>query len=782
MTTAFEGIRVLDFTQGIAGPMACMHLADFGAEVIKVEPPAGDRMKDHPGYLCWNRNKQVVTLDFTRYEGLAQAKALLATADVAVFDWLPGELERRGLDAVSLRTRNPALLHAWLPPYGVAGRWSALPPDHGLLSAVGMASYSQMSYEDRPVHLVTPQVSYGHGMLAAGAIAAGLFERMRSGEGQALVVSGLHALAALQASGTMEASNLPPYPRAASSRGGTPNYRLYRCKDGLWLFLGALTPQFFIRALDALDLMDLYVGEGIEGDYARMMQPGNRERVGDALDERFLEKTRDEWMQILHDADVPRGPVGTSEEWFAGETVAANQMRLTFSHPRLGRVDIPGLPVKLSATPGEIRGLPSPGDAEAITSHTPLASPGEAVAGGPLAGIRVLDIGAFIAGTYAPAILSQWGAEVIKVEPPDGDPFRIGLLGFMGHNRGKRSVVLDLKQPAGREAFLDMVRDADVVLDNYRAGVRERLGIGYETLRAVNPRIISCSVTGYGLEGHLSSDPGFDPLLQARSGLMHSQGSDEEPVFYTIPINDDASALMAAFGMITALNARARTGEGQDIQTCLANQSILCQSGELTWYEGRPANPPGGRDCLGVHALDRLYACADGWIALACSKPEQFAQVCLALGHNEWSARMTAEAAFAQPIEGGLAALISEALGTMPREEALDRLLVRGVPAAPAFSKAEFMASPWVEENHYFGHEEHPQAGHIRAQRTLSEWSRSDSGYPRRAPLLGEHTVEVLREWGFSEARIQELLASGAAVQAAEEPAPLSTRPSLTGR
>jgi len=781
MTTAFDGLRVLDFTEGIAGPMACMNLADFGAEVIKVERPGGDRMKDHPGYLCWNRNKRILTLDLRRYEGLAEAKSLLRTADAAAFDWSPGELERLGLDAVSLHEENPALLHAWLPPYAARGRWASLPPDDSLMAAVGMASYSQMSYEDRPVHLVTPQVSYGHGMLAAGALAAGLYERSRSGQGQALVVSGLHAIAALQAAGTMEASNMPAFPRAASSRGGTPNYRLYKCRDGLWLFLGSLTPQFFIRALDALDLMDLYVGEGIEGDYARMMQPGNRERVGDALDDRFLEKTRAEWMQILHDADVPRGPVGVSEEWFAGETVAANAMRLSFEHPKLGRVDLPGLPVKLSATPAAVRGLPAKATLAELPARTPLAEPGIASPGGPLSGVRVLDLGAFIAGTYAPAILSQWGAEVIKIEPPDGDPFRLGLLGFMGYNRGKRSVILDLKQASGREAFLDMVRDADVVLDNYRVGVRERLGIDYATLRSINPRIISCSVTGYGPKGPLSADPGFDPLLQARSGLMHAQGSDEEPVFYSIPINDDASALMAAFGMLAALNARERTGEGQDVQTCLANQSILCQSGELTWYEGRPANPPGSRDCLGVSALQRLYQCADGWLALACSAPEHFAQVCLALGHNEWAARTTAEAAFAESVEGALAALIGEALASMQRDEAVDRLLIRKVPAAPALNKEEFMASAWVAENDYFGDEDHPQAGRVRGQRTLSEWSRSASGYPCRSPLLGEHTVEVLREWGFAEGRIQELLAAGVAIQSGE-PEPISAREPLTGR
>lgn len=196
--TAFSGIRIIDFSQGIAGPMATMLLGDLGAEVIKVEPPGGDRMKDHPGYLCWNRNKQVVTLDLHTFAGLSAARSLLATADMAVFDWHPGELERSGLDAVTVRAANPALLHAWFPPYSPHGRWSQLPPDEALLSAVSGVSWLQMSYEDRPTYLISPQVQYGQAMIGAGVLASALVERAKSGEGQAITVSGLHGVSAVE--------------------------------------------------------------------------------------------------------------------------------------------------------------------------------------------------------------------------------------------------------------------------------------------------------------------------------------------------------------------------------------------------------------------------------------------------------------------------------------------------------------------------------------------------------------------------------------------------------
>ena len=761
--TAFSGIRIIDFSQGIAGPMATMLLGDLGAEVIKVEPPGGDRMKDHPGYLCWNRNKQIVTLDLHAFAGLSAARSLLATADVAVFDWLPGELERSGLDAVTARAANPALLHAWFPPYSPHGRWSQLPPDEALLSAVSGVSWLQMSYEDRPTYLVTPQVQYGQAMIGAGVLASALVERAKSGQGQALTVSGLHGVSAVESGGTIRAADMFRM-GGRGSRGGVPNYRLYECADGEWFFLGTLTPQFFLKALEATDMLHLMAWEQVGGEFTNLLKPDINPLVIAALEERFKEKPRAEWLRILHEADVPRGPVGKSLEWFRGETARVNEMHLELDHPKLGKVEMPGVPVRLTATPGSVASLPTPVKAEALSPHTPgTRNPESEVrnGSGPLAGVRVLDLGAFIAGTFAPGILANWGADSIKVEPPDGDPFRTYGLGFIGYNRGKRGLAIDLKSPKGREAFLDLVRVSDVVLDNYRNGVRERLGIDYQTLRAINPRIISCSVTGYGREGELAPDPGFDPLVQARSGLMDAQGGGQEPVFYQIPVNDTASAMMAAFGVVAALYARERTGEGQEVLTCLANQSILTQSGELTWYEGRPANPKGGLDLLGTSATNRFYQCNDGWVMVAGTRAEHFPAICLAFGHPEWAGRLIAEKAIQEPVEGPLATQFAEAFAAISQDEAVDRLLTRGVPAAAVTTTVDIFESPYMHENDYFEDFDHPAFGAIRGPKYLGEFGSTPGGYPRRSPGIGEHSIEVLRECGFSEDRIADLLAEG---------------------
>ena len=765
--TAFEGLRVLDFSQGIAGPMAAMLIGDFGAEVLKIEGPAGDRMAAHPGYLCWNRNKRRLQLDLARFEGLRSARELLRTADVAIFDSSPGELERLGLDAATVLAANPSLVHAWLPPYGTSGRWSQLPPDAMLLSAISAVAAQQMSYEDRPVSLETPQLSYSQAMDAAGAIGSALVNRARTGRGEAVIVSGLNAVAAVT-SGTQTRFGEVMTPARRGARGGLVNYRLYQCSDGEWLFLGTLTPAFFFKAIDVMGLMDLIMLEGVDGEYTKLLLPPNDQIAIEWLDRRFADLPRAEWLEMFRSAGVPSGPVGDRESWFRSETIDANQMRLEMQHPKLGRVEMPGLPLKLSATPGAALRLMEDTTLEQLAPHAPLlpSYPAEPLGQGPLAGVRILDLGAFIAGTFAPTILASYGADVVKVEPLDGDPFRIAGLQFVGHNRGKRGLAMDLKTEDGKQAFFDLVRVSDVVLDNYRVGVRERLGIDYEALRGVNPRIISCSVTGYGPHGPLAADPGFDPLLQARSGMMAAQGGDGEPVFYTVAVNDSASAMMAAFGIVAALHARERTGLGQDVVTCLANQSILCQSGELTWYEGRPANPPGARDRLGSSAVQRFYECSDGWIAVACTTADQFPQLCVALGHPEWAGRIIAERALAEPAEGTLATQIGEVLRGMAREEALDRLLARSVPAAPALRPIEWFSDPFAAENHCFDTYDHPQFGPVSGPHAFARFTEAGGEFTRRAPVLGEHSAEVLRDFGFAAARVDDLIARGIVLQA----------------
>jgi crotonobetainyl-CoA:carnitine CoA-transferase CaiB-like acyl-CoA transferase len=250
--------------------------------------------------------------------------------------------------------------------------------------------------------------------------------------------------------------------------------------------------------------------------------------------------------------------------------------------------------------------------------------------------------------------------------------------------------------------------------------------------------------------------------MQARSGLMEWQGGDDEPVFHAIPVNDSASAIMAAFGIAAAVFARERTGEGQRVETSLTNSSVLCQSAELTRWEGGPAMPRGGRDHPGNYALRRLYECSDGWIALAIRTGEQFQAMCVALGHPEWAGRMVAEQALLEPADGALAGLITEALRAAPKDEAVRRLTAMAVPAAPATTILEMFDDPWHIENGFFREVDHPLFGTMTTVRGYGEFSRTPGGFPRRAPLLAEHAHQVLHEIGYDDARIERLELDGA--------------------
>jgi crotonobetainyl-CoA:carnitine CoA-transferase CaiB-like acyl-CoA transferase len=745
MAEPYAGLRVLDFTSGIAGAMATGLLAQFGGDVVRVAPASAGQRDTEPVYLAWNCNKRRLELDLEDSAGLATAKDLIATADVAVFDHAPGQLERLGLDGNSLTAKHARLVHAWLPMYGAEGRWRDLPPSDALLSAVTGIAFAQSSYEDVPVQLVTPQVAYGHGILAAGAVAAALFERLRTGQGQAVLCTGVHAAGAVRSGGAIRAEGMQRLGAGRGARGGSPNYRLYQCRDGRWLFLATLTQPFFLRGLEAMDLLELLAMEGVEGDIANLQKPPTNLEVIARLDERFAEKDCDEWLEIFRERGVPAGPVGARDEWFAGEQVAANEMRVEFRHPELGHVAVPGVSAKLMRTPGSVRELMRGTTLAEVKEHSATQATAQTAPATkpPLHGIRVLDLGNVIAGPFGPTVLASYGADVIKVEPPDGDSFRMAAIGFAGWNRGKRSIVLDVKTEAGKAAFFELVRTSDVVVDNFRLGVCERLGIDYATLAAINPRIITCSVLGFGKTGPFAAEPGFDPILQARSGLMAAQGGDDEPVFHTIAVNDEASALMSAFACTVALYERERSGMGQEVWTALANQAIVTQSGQVTWYEGRPPAPRGGRDCSGISAAHRVYECADGWLAVACETIEHARSFVRAFGdRTPW----TASDFFQEEVNGVLAQAMAATLKGLSVEEVAGRLAKNGVPVAPAIRIEESYEDEWLNANGFWEEYELPGHGQVLGVAGYAQFSRTPSRFTRPAPALNAHHDEIMAE------------------------------------
>jgi crotonobetainyl-CoA:carnitine CoA-transferase CaiB-like acyl-CoA transferase len=762
-TGPYHDLRVLDSSTGAAGAMAAMLLADYGADVVKIEPMRSTPPKGDPGWLCWDRNKVLTSFDPADRHGRRELRRLLAATDVAVFDRVPGQLEADGWDGATLAAAHPNLVHAWLPPYGTSGRWSQLPGDPLLLAAAAGVCDHQQALTDVPVAPVVPILTYAQGALGATAIAAALLERRRSGRGQAVTVTGLHAVAAMHSSVMCRAPGQIMQRRKGGL--GLPNYRVYRCRDDQWLYLGTLIQPFFLAALEVLGLLEVMVLPGIDGDFTNVMNPQFNEEVGARLEQRFAERDRADWLHALDAAGVPNAPVGSRAEWFDSETVAVNGLRVGLDHNELGRVDLPGLPVSFSGTPGAIRHLPDDdhrcrsedlwNDERAGIDHPsgPTIA-GDLGAGFPrvLEGLRVVDASSFIAGTFGPALLADYGADVIKVEPPDGDPYRIFALGFIALNQGKRGVQLDLKDPRDRQTYLELVTKADVVFDNLRPATAARLGVGSADLHAANSRLVHCSVSAFGTKGVWAPRRGFDPLVQALSGLLRAQGGDDAPIISTMPVHDIGGGTVAAFGALVALYTREQTGQGQVVQTSLASVSVMLQSGELVSYRGRPPASIGGRDFAGPRASHRLYQCQDGWIGIAAETPDQMEGLLRALDFLESANRAPIGELLAAEGSGPLASEIANKFAPLPTELALDYLSAEGVPAARVLTRAETLDDPWLEANRVFHVVDDPVFGPCKIVRSYAEWSRSGISAPEpdaSAPMIGQHTAEVLAEVGI---------------------------------
>jgi crotonobetainyl-CoA:carnitine CoA-transferase CaiB-like acyl-CoA transferase len=775
MPGVLDGIRVVDFTQGTAGPYGGMLLAEQGADVIKVEPPSGDRARGTPAFHVLNRSKRGIVLDLSIEEDQEKALALASSADVVLVDGLPDEARGLGIDYDSVSHRNPQVVYCSIPLYGSEGPWANLPPDDTLAAAVTGVLGSQWSYSESPVYLVIPVVSYATGILAAGAVAATLFDRARTGQGDHVKVSGLGAAFALESSSYIIPLGALEVMRLAGGRGDPkgpfPTYRVYKAADGEWFMLGALTPIFWTKLALALGLEEYLADPRFEGAPIAIPVPEDRLELAGRLTEIFATEPRQHWLDLLKAADVPTGAVLTRDDYLDDPQVLHNGMRIEIDDPEVGRTVQMGTPLVIEGS--AIKG-PAPllgqHNAEVLShlGHPPTATAraeGGSIPSGraPFDGITVLDLGTIYAGPFNGTLLSDLGANVIKVEPLDGDPWRGFAIGFLGVNRGKRGIAINLKSDEGRDLFYDLVRKADVVIDNFRAGVLERLKLDYDTLSKINPRIIACSLTPFGTSGPQAGWPGFDPILMARSGLMRAQGGKgEEPVYYQIAVCDFIAALMAAYGTAAAIYARERTGRGQPVDSSLANNAMAAQAGEFVRYEGRPPDPPGAPNLLGRSALYRVYRCSNGWLFLAVRTPEQAsALVKGSRGALASFASLDAVELLQAPLGGEIASALEHFFAGQKRQEAIQALLEKGIPCAPCLTFQDVLDDEHLKANDLWWDMEHPINGPIRQVGRIVKWDRHQMRLERPAPTLAQHSRELLLEFGIASSRVEELIEKG---------------------
>ena len=376
-----------------------------------------------------------------------------------------------------------------------------------------------------------------------------------------------------------------------------------------------------------------------------------------------------------------------------------------------------------------------------------------------LEGIRVLDVTQVMAGPYCAMMLADLGASVIKVEPPAGDSTRQmpGASGtdspsFNAVNRGKRSIVLNLKTEGGREAFLRLARSSDIVVENYRPGVMASLGIGYAALSAEHPRLIYASISGYGQTGPQSGKGGFDLIAQGVAGIMSITGEPGgPPVKAGIPVTDLGAGLFALVGILAALEHRHQTGMGQQVDTSLVDAGVALSVWEATEYFSGTGVPTALGSAHRMNAPYQAVRCADGYVTLGAANERLFRRLCEVLGHVEWS-RDPAFADNASRVthREELAARIESITVTQPRAHWLALLDANDIPCGPINDYAQVFADPQVLARQMVVETEHPTLGHLRTLGSPIKLSATPPDVSRCAPQLGEHTDEVLREAGYT--------------------------------
>ena len=599
---AYTGIRVLEMVEGIAGPYATRFFADQGSDVIKVEQQRGDYYRKDPGFQAINRNKRSVVV--------ADDRDLVATADVVV---VPNQFE-----ANRIRSLAPGSVIVSFPTWGSQGPMANRRGSAAQVAAMTGIAWNQVSWSEGPVHVVLPLASYGAGMLGALAIAAGLYAREAHGFAPTYEVSDVAGAGVMQVGDfwspetTQERDGSSPLGPA----GRAPAYRPFRAGDDRWFFVACGTRRFYESLLNAVDRVDLLEDPDLSNPPWGLIEPDPLAKITPIFENLFSKRSREEWIKLLRAHDVPCQPIQTRAEFLGSDLARSNELMATIQHPELGSLSMPTQPLILDACPSAlIRVAPKVGEhTRQVLAEAHVPASGSGQGGPPLAGTRAIDLASFIAGPVITRHLAMLGSDVIKVEPADGDPFRTFSPMFNGWNQGKRAVTLDLKTQTDRDFLYRMVSDSDVVVENFRPGVAERLGCSSAELRQIRPDVVLVKSPGYGADQSRASQPAFDPLLQALGGMMAAQGGDDEPVFLTVPVHDAATPIIAAFGVVTAMYHRLRTGQTQTVHTSLVQTTAAAQVAEFVHYEARPEVAQGGFDHKGPDQ-DNCFIEQDGsWI------------------------------------------------------------------------------------------------------------------------------------------------------------------------
>lgn len=719
-------LRIVEIGQGMAVQVAGLMLAELGADVLKVERPGGDPARGTAPFANWNRGKKSLVLDLDTPEGLAALDERLAGADAFLHQFTPSRAKSLGLDDASLTAR-----HRHLIVTAITGSPANHPDversdDELLVAARVGAMYENDGHRAGPIAYRYRQGSWSAAHLAAAGLLARLVMRLQTGQGGAAHTSIFQGFLATL-----------PLVWARNSEGPMPNpvtyplgprpiaQQLFQCADGDWLQIMDPTRQFDYATMPTM------------WDVMAETEVDLETEAGQAA--AFKLRPLENWLADLRAADIAAEPAFPMGEVLRHDDAEANRYVIEVDDADLGKTRQPNTPFHSDADLPQGRPAPHLGEGgdtawPAKAAPAPGTAPAEV-----LTGVRVLDLGMFLAGPMGPSMMGDMGANVIKVEALTGDRIRFMHRYYQAAARSKRSLALDLTKPEAQPILERLLQWAELVHHNMRFKGAAKLGLSEEGIRKYNPDIAFNYSSAYGQRGARGNWPGYDSIFNAIAGWeFENAGEGNRPVFNRPGTMDVSTAQSCLVELMASLYARRTSGRGYTTQTSLLGMAAFTQGERLIDADGELTETYHlTSDQTGFSPYHRIYECIDGWVAVAAHKSDQQAAMREAMGSDEAGFPDAARGCTASELIAALEAA-EVPCDIVNFEDAMHR----------------FFDDPLNRELNLISVLPQPLYGIVEQPGAFWNFGDTPVVFKRCCPAVGEHSDEILREIGYSDEEI----------------------------
>lgn len=795
MTEVLEGIKILDFTQGMAGSVATMVLSDFGAEITKIEAPKETLFNSAPQARVWDRGKKSVTIDLKTSEGQEKIKELIAQYDIVIHNFRPKTTDLYGINYEQLTQLNPKLIYCSITGFGPKGAYANYKGYEGIVAAKSgrFMAFNGQNGRDGPNYSAVNVASYSTAMAAVRGIVAALSVRDKTGNGQLVETSLLQCIAIYDMHNWIvwqmmikDPDEFPNDPQGDPKRLPNLPYLPALTKDGRWIQLANLMDHLFIDSIRAMGLENLL--DDPKFSQIPAIDDTNREVLRKMMLNKIKEKSLEEWMDIFvnQNGNVGAEPFLSSSEALDHPQILHNGHVVSINDPLLGEMRQLGPLISMDKTPPSIKGpAPLPGennneilDVDKLEKLLSTETKNDSKQA-PFKGLTVIDCSTIIAGPLGTSLFSEMGARVIRIEPMEGDWMRRNVKGVTANRTmaGTESIAIDLKKPDGISILEKLVRKADIFIHNMRPGAPTRLGIDYNQLTKINPEIIYLYVGGYGSTGPYSHRPAFHPIPGAVDGGAISQAGIGIPYGEDINLNieeieevsrklgraneanpDPNTSMAVATALTLAYYAKERHNLSQYLELTMLCANAYANANDFFEFENKPSRSIPDKDGYGLNALYRLYQTKKGWIFLACPSDNEWKLLCETLNRQDLLKNNNYKTSVDRITNDNLLVKeLSSIFITQDAEQWEMDLTAKDIACVKAEDRGMyhfFAEDEHVATNNFTVDMVHPRFGELWRHGPTITFSKTP-GQVNRAPLKGENNTTILKEIGYSESDIK---------------------------